>query len=298
MVQHRLNKHDCTVHTTDVLHRLGLLVPCIAGEDIRPVGAAELAGWIDVELEAEPEIAGHGWQVGLGDEVGLFVRPDHDDLAELLGGEAGVRSVVQLDREVFAVDAPRLCADGLRAAVMQAVAAANARAHDPSAAEQPDVPPGGGATPDISATMSHPPQPVDPEEDDDLCRLVCGDAASGGRRVQVWVNMNGILILPAGTIPHGPLDQGENPRFQRATVTPARAVRLAKQHAGRWIPYAYLSNLRLRRPGLVRRRWSATVVERDGFSVPLRWRGTRPHALLLWGYVVARRGLGAADGLP
>ena len=106
MVEHRPNKHDCTVHTTDVLHRLGLLVPCIAGEDLRPVGAAELADWIDVELEAEPEIAGHTWQVGLGDEVGLLVRPDHDDLAELLGGQAGVRSVVQLDREVFAVDAP------------------------------------------------------------------------------------------------------------------------------------------------------------------------------------------------
>ncbi|OAE02046.1 hypothetical protein [Arthrobacter sp. OY3WO11] len=248
----------------------------------------ELADWIDVELETEPEIAGHSWQVGLGDEVGLLVRPDHDDLAELLGGQAGVRSVVQLDREVFAVAAPRLCADGLRAAVMQAVAAANVRAHDPYFADQPDT----------SATASHPPQSVEPEEDDDLCRLVSGDAASDGRRVQVWVNMNGILILPAGTIPHGPLDQGENPRFQRATVTSARAVRLAKQHAGRWIPYAYLDNVRLRRPGLVRRRWSATVVERDGFSVPLSWRGTRPHALLLWGYVVARRGLGAADGLP
>ncbi|MBD1592179.1 hypothetical protein HC744_09070 [Arthrobacter sp. S1_S22] len=273
-------------------------MPYSAAEDLGAVLAADLADWIDVNPDAEPEIAGHGWQVGMGDEVGLFVRPDHDDLAEFLGGQAGVRSVVQLDREVFAVDAPRLCADGLRAAVMQAVAAANVRAHDPSVAERPEVPAGGAVTLDVSATVSHPEQPVEPEEDDDLCRLVCGDAASDGRRVQVWVNMNGILILPAGTIPHGPLDQGENPRFQRATVTPARAVRLAKQHTGRWIPYACLSNLRLRRPGLVRRRWSATVVERDGFSVPFSWRGTRPHALLLWGYVVARRGLGAADGLP
>jgi hypothetical protein len=106
------------------------------------------------------------------------------------------------------------------------------------------------------------------------------------------------LILPAGTIPHGPLDEGGNPHFQRATVTTARAVRLAKQHAGRWIPYSSLNRLRLRRPGLVRRRWSATVVEGDGVSVPLSWRGTRPHALLFWGYVVARRGLGAVDGLP
>lgn len=109
-MQHRLNKHDCTVHTADVVRRLGLLLPYGAGEDLGPVRAAELADWIDVDPDAEPEIAGHGWQVGLGDEVGLFVRPDHDDLAELLGGQAGVRSVVQLDREVFAVDAPRMCA--------------------------------------------------------------------------------------------------------------------------------------------------------------------------------------------
>lgn len=297
-MQHRLNKHDCTVHTADVVRRLGLLLPYGAGEDLGPVRAAELADWIDVDPDAEPEIAGHGWQVGLGDEVGLFVRRDHDDLAELLGGQAGVRSVVQLDREVFAVDAPRMCADGLRAAVMQAVAAANLRAHDPYVADQKDVPAGGGVHLDAPATTSRPAQQVEPEEDDDLCRLVCGDAASDGRQVQVWVNMNGILILPAGTIPHGPLDPGGNPRFQRATVTPARAVRLAKQHAGRWIPYASLTTLRLRRPGLVRRRWSATAVERDGAFTPMSWRGTRPHALLLWGYVVARRGLDAVDGLP
>jgi hypothetical protein len=298
MVQHRLKKHDCPVHTTDVVQRLGLLVPCIAGEDLGPVRAAELAEWIEVGLEDEPEIAGHGWQVGLDDEVGLLVRPDDDDLAELLGEQAGVRSVVQLDREVFAVDAPRLCADGLRAAVMQAVAAANSRAHDLHVAGPPEVPAGGAVALNVSATVSQPPQPVEAQEDDDLCRLVSGDAASDGRRVQVWVNMNGILILPAGTIPHGPLDEGGNPHFQRATVPTARAVRLAKQHAGRWIPYSSLNRLRLRRPGLIRRRWSATVVEGDGVSVPLSWRGTRPHALLFWGYVVARRGLGAVDGLP
>ena len=95
-----------------------------------------------------------------------------------------------------------------------------------------------------------------------------------------------------------PLDQSENPRFQRATVSSARAVRLSKLHAGSWIPYSYLSKLRVRRPGLVRRRWTATIVEQNGSVVPLSWRGTRPHALLLWGYVVARRGLGAVDGLP
>jgi hypothetical protein len=277
---------------------LELLVPCTAGEDLGTVRAAELADWIHVDPDAEPEIAGHGWQVGLDDGVGLLVRPDHDDLAELLGVQAGVRSVVQLDREVFAVDAPRLCADGLRAAVMLAVAAANGRAHDPHFAGQRDAPPGGGVALPHPGPTTQTTLPAEPPESEDLCRLVCGDAASDGRRVQVWVNMNGILILPAGTIPHGPLDQGENPRFQRATVTLARAVRLAKQHTGRWIPYASLTNLRLRRPGLVRRRWSVTVVERDGASVPLSWRGTRPHALLLWGYVVARRGLDAVDGLP
>jgi hypothetical protein len=298
MVQHRLKKHDCPVHTTEVVQHLGVLVPCIEGEDLEPVRAAELAEWIGVDLEDEPEIAGHGWQVGLDDEVGLLVRPDHDDLAELLGEQAGVRSVVQLDREVFAVDAPRLCADGLRAAVMQAVAAANSRAHDPHVPGPPDVPDGGAVSLNALATASQPPQPVEAQEDDDLCRLVSGDAASDGGRVQVWVNMNGILILPAGTIPHGPLDEGENPHFQRATVPTAHAVSLAKQHAGRWIPYSSLNRLRLRRPGLVRRRWSATVVEGDGVSVPLSWRGTRPHALLFWGYVVARRGLGAVDGLP
>jgi hypothetical protein len=298
MVQHRLKKHDCTVHTIDVVQRLGLLIPCIAGADLRPVRAAELVDWIDVDLEAEPKISGYGWQVGLDDEVGLLVRPDHDDLAELLGEQAGVRSVVQLDREVFAVDAPRLCADGLRAAVMQAVAAANSRAHDPHYAGQPDAPAGDGTAPTSPSATAQATQAVEPPESDDLCRLVSGDAASDGRRVQVWVNMNGILILPAGTIPHGPLDQGGNPRFQRTTATPARAVSLAKQHAGNWIPYASLNKLELRRPGPVRRRWSATVIERDGASVRLSWRGTRPHALLLWGYVVARRGLGAVDGLP
>lgn len=300
MVQHRLKKFECALHTADVVERLGPLVPCIEEED-GPVQPAELADWIFVEAEDEPEVAEHGWLVELDDAVGLLVRPDHDDLAELLGEQVGVRSVVQLDREVFAVEAPRLCSDGLRAAVMQAVAAANSRAHDPHPAGQPDTPAGDGIAMSGQAPMpqgTQPAQEVEPPEDDDLCRLVSGDAASDGRRVQIWVNRNGILILPAGTIPHGPLDHSENPRFQRATVTPARAVRLAKSHAGRWIPYASLNKLRLRRPGLVRRRWTAAVVEQNGVSVPLSWRGTRPHALLFWGYVVARGGLERVDGLP
>lgn len=301
MVQHRLKKHDCTLHTTDVLERMGLLVPCIAEEADRPVRPAELADWISIEAENEPEIAEHSWLVELDDEVGLLIRPDHDDLADLSGEEIGVRSVVQLDREVLAVDAPRLCADGLRAAVMQAVAAASRRAHDPHPVGQPGIPAGDGAAvpdPAPTAQTTQSAQTVEPPEDDDLCRLVSGDAASDGRRVQIWVNRNGILILPAGTIPHGPLDHSENPHFQRATVTSAHAVGLAKFHAGRWIPYSSLSKLRLRRPGLVRRRWTATVVEQSGASVPLSWRGTRPHALLFWGYVVAQCGLARVDGLP
>lgn len=298
MVQHRSRKHDCTVHTPDVAQSLGLLVPCGLGEDLEPFSPAELADWIYVDPETDPEIDGHGWQVGLDDEVGLLVRRDHDDLADLLAEQAGVRSVVQLDREVFAVDAPRLCADGLRAAVMQAVAAANKRAHDPYHVDQPGNHAADAAPPAPSTTAQKTQETGEPPEDDNLCRLVSGDAASGGQHVQVWVNMNGILILPAETIPHGPLDQGDNPRFERATVTSAHAVRLAKQHAGTWIPYASLSKLRLRRPGLVRRRWTAIVENQEGASVTLSWRGTRPHALLLWGYVVARRGLEAVDGMP
>jgi hypothetical protein len=297
MVHHRLKKHDCTLHTTDVVERLGLLVPRIPEAD-RPVRPAELADWINIEAENEPEIAEHGWLVELDDGVGLLVRPDHDDLADLLGEQVGVRSVVQLDREVFAVDAPRLCDDGLRAAVMQAVAAANRRAHDPDLAVQPGTPAGDSVAPPAPAQTTQPAQTVEPAEDDDLCRLVSGDAASDGRRVQIWVNRHGILILPSGTIPHGPLDDSENPHFQRATIATDRAVGLAKRHAGRWIPYSSLSKLRLRRPGLVRRRWTATVVAQSGASVPLSWRGTRPHALLFWGYVVARCGLGRVDGLP
>ncbi|ADX73284.1 hypothetical protein Asphe3_21310 [Pseudarthrobacter phenanthrenivorans Sphe3] len=297
MVQHRLKKHDCRVHTSDVVERLGLLLPGIP-EEGRPVRPAELADWITVEAEDDPEIVGHRWRVELDDGVGLLIRPDHDDLADLLGEQAGVHSVVQLDREVIAVDAPRLCADGLRAAVMAAVAAANRRAHDPHTAGSAGTQGGDAVAPSRQVPATHVTQPVEPPEDDNLCRLVSGDAVTGGRKVQVWVNMNGILILPAGTIPHGPLDFGENPRFQRATVTPTRAVSLAKGHAGRWIPYSSLGKVRLRRPGLVRRRWTATVVDQDGDSVPLSWRGARPNALLLWGYVVARRGLGAVDGLP
>lgn len=136
MARHRLRRwYACSVHTRDVVERLRPLVPCLEEAD-RPVEAAELADWVSVDAEDDPEVDEHGWRVDLDDAVGLLVHPDRDDLAEALEEQAGVRSVVQLDREVLAVRAPKLCADGVRAVVMQAVAAANERAHDPGAADR------------------------------------------------------------------------------------------------------------------------------------------------------------------
>jgi hypothetical protein len=79
-------------------------VPFIEEEDTS-VQPAELAEWIFVEAEDKPEIAEHGWRVDLSDEVGLLVHPDRDDAADLLTEQVGVRSVVQLDREVLVVSA-------------------------------------------------------------------------------------------------------------------------------------------------------------------------------------------------
>lgn len=274
------------------MSRLEPLVPRI--EELAPVQPAELADWISVEADDEPEVPGHAWMVELDDEVSLLVHPDRDDLANLLGEQVGVQSVVQLDREVLMVSAPRMCADGVRAAVVLAVAAANERIHDDAPAEQartsparvPVAPAPTGETARSSA------------EDDAESRLVTGDARCEGRPVQLWVNMDGILLLPAGTLPHGPLDPSDNPHLQRARLTSGRAAALAERHGGRWIPYPYLGTLRLRRPGLLRRRWSATITERSGAAVALTWQGTRPHALVLWGYVVAKCGLGSVNGLP
>ena len=301
MARHRLKKdHACAIHTQDVVERLGRLLPCIDEEDT-PVQPAELADWILVEAEDEPEIAEHGWRVDLGDEVGLLVHPDRDDTADSLGEQVGVRSVVQLDREVLVVNAPSLCADGLRAAVMQAIAAANEKAHDPSSTDQsrPSVPRRGQRTQIDPTPAAQTSEAVRPSVDDDYApRLVTGDARGEGHRVQIWVNQDGILILPAQTVPHGPLDPSDNPRFQRAAFNSAHAVGLAEHHAGRWVPYPYLGRLHLSRPGPVRRRWEATIIERSGASVSLSWRGTRPHAMLLWAYVVAKCGLERVDGLP
>lgn len=287
---HGLKKHTCTVHTSDVVGRLEPLVPGIVEVDT-PIQPAELADLITVEAEDEAEIEGHGWRVEWDDTVGILIHPDRDDAETLLAEQPGVRSAVQLDREVLVVSAPELCADGVHAAVMMAIAAANKRVHEPAHQSAADVPAALDAAAATQAASST-------AEDDAASRLVTGDARSEGRTVQVWVNQDGILILPAQTIPHGALDPSDNPRFQRANITSDRAARLAEHHAGNWIPYPYLSKLHLRRPGLLRRRWRATITERNGTSVAITWRGTRPHALVLWGYVVAKGGMGKVNGLP
>lgn len=299
MARRRLKTlHACGIHTKDLVERLGPLLPCIDEEDM-PVQPAELADWILVEAEGEPAIAEHGWRVDLGDEVRLLVHPDRDDMADSLSEQVGVRSVVQLDREVLVVNAPSLCADGLRAVVMQAIATANERAHQSST-----DPSRTSLTRRGQRTQMHPTPAAQASEevtrvDDDYApRLVTGDARCEGHRVQVWVNQDGILILPAQALPHGPLDPSDNPRFQRATFNSAQAFTLAEQHAGRWVPYHSLGRLRLRRPGPVRRRWEATIIGRSSPSVSFSWRGTRPHAMLLWVYVVGQCGLERVDGLP
>jgi hypothetical protein len=294
MVHHRFGRRACAVHTSDVVGHLEPLVPW-AEEMDRPVQSAALTAWISVEADDDPEIEGHSWLVELEDEVGLLVHPDRDDIANLLGEQAGVDSVVQLDREVLVVSAPQLCADGVQAAVLLAIAAANARVHDPAAADQSDAATAGG---DAAPATAPPAEPAPSADDDAESRLVTGDASCEGQPVQIWVNLDGILILPAGILPHGPLDPSENPKLQRARLTAARAARLAEHHAGRWIPYPYLGQLWIRRPGVFRRRWRARLTERNGTSIAVSWQGTRPHALMLWGYVVAKCGLGQVDGAP
>jgi hypothetical protein len=299
MARRRKNHHACGIHTQDLVERLGSLRPCIDEEET-PVEPAELADWIFVEAEVEPAIAEHGWRVDLGDEVGLLVHPDRDDTADSLSEQVGVRSVIQLDREVLVVKAPSLCADGLRAAVMQAIVTANGKAHDPSSTDpsRSSVARRGHRTQIDPTPAEQASETVTSVDDDHAPRLVTGDARCEGHRVQVWVNQDGILILPAQAVPHGPLDPSDNPRFQRAAFNSAQAFTLAEQHAGRWVPYRYLGRLRLRRPGPVRRRWEATIIERGGASVSFSWRGTRPHAMLLWAYVVGQCGLEQVDGLP
>ena len=112
---------------------------------------------------------------------------DHDDLADLLGEQVGVRSVVQLDREVFAVAAPRLCADGLRGSCYAGRRCCQLRGPMTRIRRvEPGAPAGDGvAPPDPSRHGSDntaQARTVEPPEDDDLCRLVSGDAASDGQK--------------------------------------------------------------------------------------------------------------------
>jgi hypothetical protein len=133
---------------------------------------------------------------------------------------------------------------------MQAIAAANQKAHDPGSTDQPwptVANPEEGAQAD-SAPAAHTSEMGRSADDEYAPRLVTGDARCEGHRVQVWVNQDGLLILPAQTVPHGPLDPSDNPRFQRATFNSAHALRLAEHHAGQWVPYAHLGKLQLADP--------------------------------------------------
>lgn len=290
-----MGAHACAVHTPDLLATLGPLAP-LNEPDEESVRPDELLRWVAVERDHDPVIAGHGWRVELDDEVWLLVDPDRDDVADALADHAGVQSVVPLDREVLAVSAPTLCADGVHAAVVTAVVSAHARARDVTDGEKV-APDDAAAT--RSASLSDPQTSPVKADDEDEARLVTGDARSAGRRlVQVWVDQDGILVLPSGTIPHGPLDPGDNPRFRRTTYDAAAAAALAAEHDGRWIPFEEVDLVGLRRPGTFRPRWSVTVHLRQGGAVSFTWRGTRAHALLLWAYAVAKCGLERVHGSP
>jgi hypothetical protein len=227
--------HDrCGEHTEEVVRSLG---PLIAYErDEGTFDPAELPDWVLVEEETDPDLEGHPWRVDLADEVGLLIDPDHDDVADLLSQREGILSVTQLDREVLAVSAPDLCQDSLRAAVIRAVAGANARAL-------------GQAPRDAQAHEASRPAPEEASAaDDEDARLVTGNARSGGRRVQVWVDLEGILVLPVGVLPHGPLDTSDNPRYERASFTPTEAGELARSHGGEWVTYSHIVKAQLQRP--------------------------------------------------
>jgi len=50
--------------------------------------------------------------------------------------------------------------------------------------------------------------------------------------------------------------------------------------------------------GILGLRWRSTLLDRQGHVLDLTWRGTRAHAMLLWGYTVAKCGLDHVEGLP
>ena len=68
-------------------------VPVVADE-FGPIAPAELAAWVDVAKDRDPEIAGHEWRVDLDDAVGLLVDQATVDLEQLLGQQVGVESAL------------------------------------------------------------------------------------------------------------------------------------------------------------------------------------------------------------
>jgi predicted carbohydrate-binding protein with CBM5 and CBM33 domain len=80
-------------------------------------------------------------------------------------------------------------------------------------------------------------------------------------------------------------------------VTPAEAVELAAGNGGEWVAYSQIVQAQIKRPGLLARRWRATIETRGG-ELSFDWRGTRPHGMLLWTYLVAKCGLERVEGRP
>ena len=141
--------------------------------------------------------------------------PTGEDIAEFLGRSRDVTSVVQLDREVLVVEAPSLCADGLRAIVVRAISEANARVLAP--------------TTEAASVVDQRLAVVDqqlrvPTTQGGRRRRQRGAPCHRSRAVgcgvfQLWVIREGMLLLPAGSIPHVPLDMSDNPHYPRATFT-------------------------------------------------------------------------------
>ena len=267
-----------------------MLVPVVADE-FGPIAPAELAAWVDVAKDRDPEIAGHEWRVDLDDAVGLLVDQATVDLEQLLGQQVGVESVVQLDREVLVVHAPTLCADGLRATVIETLASANRGADAgglqlPGASRVREDRSDGLTTPSTGAAEARP----DPPED--ACLLVGDPVHSEGHIVQVWVCQEGVLVLPTGTLSH-PTPPN---RWHRLSAT--QGQQLAAQHDGRWIGFASVAQLRLQPPRLVPRSWKATIVDQDGRAASFRWKSDIAPVLKLWAFTVAACGLQRADGIP
>ena len=198
-------RDSCPKHTAEVTQGLPMLVP-LSPQETDPVAPTELASWVEVVRDSDPELAGHEWRIELDDEVGLLVDQDTVDLAQLLNQQVGVESVVQLDREVLVVHAPMLCADGLRATVVESLAWAN---RIPDAAGQP--PPTNAGPPreadGVLPTLGTDSPDALPGPPDDACLLIGEPVHCDGRIVQVWVCQDGVLILPEATLSRQPPQQ-------------------------------------------------------------------------------------------